>query len=404
MALEQSLHHFVFQLVSDPDQLAAFQSDPAGALSAAGLSDINADDVRDVLPLVADNLPATSGLESLLSELPSSGEATSGIEQLQAVAYAVSSQVAGSDFGPADLTGPLSSGLSDPAAALGDLSSLAPTDALSGAVGSLPNPTTGLETVNEQVTWAIGAVSDTTSTLVNADSTGTLASLSEAGSTIASATTGFTSVSDVAETLDSEALSNATALTSVAESTLADPAGSFTTLAADVQQFATSSLTVDHGFAVAGDLNSDGVTVASQVQPVVDDLAAGHAPLDDALNTAHSLAITDSATLTDQLGISNLIAGDPALSAGHTALTNTINAVESHLPLDTVGTTVHNAQTTVNGVLEGTGVSDAISHSPLASASTTGPAVAGELSSDATHVTDTVHDVVTGLDLHLPGQ
>lgn len=333
MALEQSLFHFVFHLVSNADQLTAFQSDPAGALADAGLSDINATDVLEVLPLVSDNLPATSGLETLLADLPSTGQAISGIEQLQAVAYAVSSQVssfsvAGNGFsaagtfssvggevagslaghlaGGADLSGleSMAGGLShtvDPAAVLGDLTSLAQGTPLANGFGPLPDPTAGIEAVNAQVMWAVGAVSETSSAVIAADSSGTLAAVSEAGSMVVSATTGFTSVSDVAETLDSEAMSNASALTSVAESQLANPAGTATTLVESVQALATSSLTPQHVYQLAADLNTDGTTVASQVQPVLSDVAAGHVPLDDALTTAHSV-VADGGTLTAQLG------------------------------------------------------------------------------------------------------
>jgi hypothetical protein len=435
MALEQSLFHFVFHLVSDPEQLTAFQSDPAGALADAGLSDINATDVLEVLPLVSDNLPATSGLETLLADLPSTGQAISGIEQLQAVAYAVSSQVscfsvAGNGFGAAgtfssvggevagSLAGHLAGGVElsslesmagglshnvDPAAVLGDLTSLAQGTPLANGFGPLPDPTAGIEAVNAQVMWAVGAVSETSSSVIAADSTGTLASVSEAGSMVVSATTGFTSVSDVAETLDSEAMSNASALTSVAQSQLANPAGTATTLVESVQALATSSLTPQHVYQLATDLNTDGITVASQVQPVLNDVAAGHAPLDDALTTAHSV-VADGGTLTGQLGISSLIASNPALAAGQAALTNTVGTVQSHLPLSTVGTAVHNVQTTVNGVLDGTGISNAVSHSPLATAATAGPAVAGQVSADAQHVADTLHNVTSGLDnLHLHG-
>jgi hypothetical protein len=435
MALEQSLFHFVFHLVSDPEQLTAFQGDPAGALAAAGLSDINATDVLEVLPLVSDNLPATSGLETLLSDLPSTGQAISGIEQLQAVAHAVSSQVtsfsfAGNAFGAVDtftsvngevaasLAGHLGAGADlsglahvadgltqnvDPAAVLGDLTSLAQGTPLANGFGPLPDPTVGIEAVNAQVMWAVGAVSETSSSVIAADPTGTLASVSEAGSTVVSATTGFTSVSDVAQTLDSEAMSNASALTSVAESQLANPAATATTLVESVQSLATTSLTTQHVYQLATDLNTDGTAVVGQVQPVLADVAAGHAPLDDALTTAHSV-VADGGTLTAQLGVSNLIASNPALAAGQAALTNTVGTVQSHLPLSTVGTAVHNVQTTVNGVLDGTGVSTAVSHSPLGTAATAGPAVAGQVSADAQHVADTLHNVTSGLDtLHLHG-
>jgi hypothetical protein len=56
----QTLHDFVLNLLSDPTALTAFQLDPEGVLNAAGLSDINALDVQEAIPLVADYAPVQS--------------------------------------------------------------------------------------------------------------------------------------------------------------------------------------------------------------------------------------------------------------------------------------------------------------------------------------------------------
>src|SRR5436305_14169996 len=53
-----TLHDFVMNLLCDADARAAFDLDPDGTLRAAGLGDVTPADVRDVLPLVADYLPA----------------------------------------------------------------------------------------------------------------------------------------------------------------------------------------------------------------------------------------------------------------------------------------------------------------------------------------------------------
>lgn len=68
-----TLHDFVLDLLSDPTALADFQADAEGSLAAAGLSDISALDVQEVIPLVLDyvptgSLPALDG--SLLEDLP----------------------------------------------------------------------------------------------------------------------------------------------------------------------------------------------------------------------------------------------------------------------------------------------------------------------------------------------
>ncbi|WP_199441206.1 IniB N-terminal domain-containing protein [Umezawaea beigongshangensis] len=59
-----TLHDFVLDLLSDPTALRAFQNDAEGALADAGLSDISALDVQEVIPLVLDYAP-TAGLPAL---------------------------------------------------------------------------------------------------------------------------------------------------------------------------------------------------------------------------------------------------------------------------------------------------------------------------------------------------
>ncbi|HEY3464442.1 MAG TPA: IniB N-terminal domain-containing protein [Amycolatopsis sp.] len=63
----QTLHDFALNLLNDPTALAAFGTDPQGALAAAGLGDVSAADVHEVIPLVldyvpVDSLPAVGGL------------------------------------------------------------------------------------------------------------------------------------------------------------------------------------------------------------------------------------------------------------------------------------------------------------------------------------------------------
>jgi hypothetical protein len=87
-----TLHDFVLDLLSDPTALADFQADAEGTLARAGLSDINALDVQEVIPLVLDyvptgSLPALDGsvLEDLPLDVLDAGPA-SAIFQLRAVA------------------------------------------------------------------------------------------------------------------------------------------------------------------------------------------------------------------------------------------------------------------------------------------------------------------------------
>jgi hypothetical protein len=58
-----TLHDFVLNLIYDADARAAFESDPEGTLHAAGLGDVTAADVQEVIPLVVDYVPM-SGITS----------------------------------------------------------------------------------------------------------------------------------------------------------------------------------------------------------------------------------------------------------------------------------------------------------------------------------------------------
>ncbi|PSL54093.1 hypothetical protein B0I31_107147 [Saccharothrix carnea] len=87
-----TLHDFVLDLLSDPTALADFQADAEGTLARAGLSDISALDVQEVIPLVLDyvptgSLPALDGslLEDLPLDLVDAGQA-GAIFRLKAVA------------------------------------------------------------------------------------------------------------------------------------------------------------------------------------------------------------------------------------------------------------------------------------------------------------------------------
>jgi hypothetical protein len=57
MESTQTLHDFVLNLLTNPEARSAFELDPEGTLNAAGLGDITAADVQDVVPLVVDYAP-----------------------------------------------------------------------------------------------------------------------------------------------------------------------------------------------------------------------------------------------------------------------------------------------------------------------------------------------------------
>ncbi|MDI5975002.1 IniB N-terminal domain-containing protein [Amycolatopsis magusensis] len=88
----QTLHDFVLNLLTDETARSAFGTDPAAALSGAGLQDVTAQDVQEVVPLVLDYAPGGVSVESPESgfaALPAATDVTStdgAIEQLQALA------------------------------------------------------------------------------------------------------------------------------------------------------------------------------------------------------------------------------------------------------------------------------------------------------------------------------
>lgn len=87
----QTLHEFVTNLLSDDAARSAFAADPTAALAGAGLQDVTAQDVQEVVPLVLEYTPI-HGAESLESGLPVSGDPEDAVEQLQAVAEAASAK------------------------------------------------------------------------------------------------------------------------------------------------------------------------------------------------------------------------------------------------------------------------------------------------------------------------
>jgi len=90
---DQTLHDFVLNLLGDSQALAAFEQDPAAVLDHAGLSDISAADVQEVIPLVVDFVPVhADALDSILSQLPLDSVNTGqlgAIQQLQFVTQAL---------------------------------------------------------------------------------------------------------------------------------------------------------------------------------------------------------------------------------------------------------------------------------------------------------------------------
>jgi hypothetical protein len=142
MESPQTLHDFVLNLLSNADARAAFQLDPQGALHDAGLSDVDAADVRDVIPLVVDYAPRTMpGLDTTLTQLTTTAAAggpAGAIQQLQLVTQQLPPVTAG-DFTMA-ATGTLAgtaSGLTGLAGAPVDVTHTLDSTVVGGATSTL---------------------------------------------------------------------------------------------------------------------------------------------------------------------------------------------------------------------------------------------------------------------------
>lgn len=82
-----TLHEFALNLLSDSQALADFNADPAGVLSAAGLGDVSAADVHEILPLVMDTAPAS--VTDSLSSFAATGDVAGTLDHAMAAADAV---------------------------------------------------------------------------------------------------------------------------------------------------------------------------------------------------------------------------------------------------------------------------------------------------------------------------
>ncbi|MET7965013.1 IniB N-terminal domain-containing protein [Micromonospora sp. NPDC005305] len=95
MESHQTLHDFVLNLLTDPDARSAFDLDPEGALQAAGLTDVTAADVQDVVPLVVDYAPGAAGLAPVAPVVgqlgldPLTSDVTDVVGQVQAVPHQI---------------------------------------------------------------------------------------------------------------------------------------------------------------------------------------------------------------------------------------------------------------------------------------------------------------------------
>ena len=98
MEFSPTLQDFVLNLIYDPGARSAFELDPHGTLEAAGLGDVTAADVQDVLPLVLDYAPL--GAVHAPAGLSPVDDVTTGVAHLDVVGavaqlQAITAQVGG---------------------------------------------------------------------------------------------------------------------------------------------------------------------------------------------------------------------------------------------------------------------------------------------------------------------
>jgi hypothetical protein len=407
---DQTLHDFVLNLLSDAQASAAFEQDPAAVLDHAGLSDISAADVQEVIPLVIDYVPShAEALDAVLGQLPLDSVDTGqlgAIQQLQFVTQALGGLPPLNEGG--SLGGLGTGGLQLGTDGHGGMSGLG---ALESPLGGVTTGVSGdLEHGLTTAVWEHGMVGSGSGnyTLPGLDS------LPGLGGGLPS---GFSSVSDVTDTLDGHAspLGNSTAaanlLSGAADLTagaltnpaavagaLNDPAGAITGLTGTADSFALlgsqalpapANEVVGQVVQTAGGATSGVVgNVASTVQAGPVGQAAGHLPTADATHALSSVqGVVDQVTGQLSGGALSSVTGSLDPSTATHSVQSTVSSVQ-----DTVTNTLHSSVSdTVGSVASHSAVSDVTS--------STG---AGSLlgSADHTDVTGDLGHVAN--DLHLP--
>ncbi|HKN98174.1 MAG TPA: IniB N-terminal domain-containing protein [Pseudonocardiaceae bacterium] len=403
---DQTLHDFVLNLLSDSQALAAFEQDPAAVLDHAGLSDISAADVQEVIPLVIDMVPAhADALDAALSQLPidsvDPGQ-LGAIQQLQFVTQALGGMpaldVAGA-LGNDDSTGAMHIAAgSNGVLAAGDLISplgedfgqvagdmehgLTVTMADNGMAGTGSGVFTvpGLDGVSGGLPSGFSSFSDVTDML---DGNAMTSSLSNS-------TTMASNIATSAAELTTSALANPTALAGA----LSDPAGMMTALTGTADSYAmavTQALP-----APASELAGQAVPqVAADAQNAVGGVAeqVHSGPLGDVANqlptgdVSHALGpvqgIVDQVTapLTGS-------AADPSQAVN--TVTHTVTGTVAD-PTHGVSTVENSVSDTVGSVASHSAVSDVTGSS--ATGGLLGAVDHGDVTGELSHVTS---------DLHLP--
>jgi hypothetical protein len=396
---DQTLHDFVLNLLSDTQALAAFEQDPAAVLDLAGLSDISAADVQEVIPLVIDYVPAhAETLDALLSQLPLDSLETGqlgAIQQLQFVTqalggiptfadagtlgnsvvngfYQLNTDAEGGVWGHAGVESPLG-GVA--ASLTGDVErglNLAAWDHSGLGHGTADLQVPGLDSVPSGFT-SLGDVTD-------------LLDGTTASTTVGNAATAAANLLSGAADLTAGALANPTDLAGA----LNNPVAAVSALAGTGETFAlagTEALPAPLGDTAGQVVQTVGTDVQSVTADVTSHVATG--PLGD---VSGQLPVDPTHALSTVHGVVDQVTG----SLGTGSL-GSITDVTSHLtdPTHALQSTVTSVQSVVSDT-----VGNVASHSAVSDVtSTTG---AGSLlgSGDHTDVTGELGHVAS--DLHLP--
>jgi hypothetical protein len=156
--MAQTLHEFTLNLLRDEQARSLFAADPTGVLQSAGLGDVTAADVHEILPLVMDFAPThivdafEHSIASEVPGLPTLSGADGAISKLQEIAQHFSSVLPSlpdvSSLPINGLTGALP---------INGLTGALPTDGLTGALPAVPglpnltDPTAALDGVISEV-------------------------------------------------------------------------------------------------------------------------------------------------------------------------------------------------------------------------------------------------------------
>jgi hypothetical protein len=408
---DQTLHDFVLNLLSDSQALASFEQDPAALLDHAGLSDISAADVQEVIPLVMDYVPAHADtLDAALSQLPTDSVDTGqlgAIQQLQFVTQALGGIPAfdkASGFGTTDLRADYHVASDGHGAVLGELGLTTPLGTATGAVAG---------DLDHGLYAGISSHSALGVPQAGVDVPG-LGNVTSLGGNLP----GFSSVSDMSDSLDGHVTQLTSTLTNNVNTAanllagasdlaagalanpgdlagaLANPTATVSALAGTAESYAAygvSNLPAPANAAAEQAVHTTFTTTTGAVSEVT-----SHLPATPDLSgvTGHLPALDPTHALGSVQGVVSQVTGD----LGTHLPTSAVTDLTSHVPsLDPTQAThaVQNVTATVQST-----VSDVASHSSVSDITSTTGAGSVLGSVDHNDVTSDLGHVAS--DLHLP--